>query len=145
MKDRKVFILDTSVLLYDRESIHSFPGSDVIIPLIVLDELDRFKERPGLIGENARYINRYLDDLRKLGNIHEGIEIDNDQIIKVEVNHNSYVPEGLSPSHADNRIIGLAVGVSKERKCRKRERYRGQRGVGVCRRVLPSSQLVCVF
>ena len=114
MKERKVFILDTSVLLYDRESIHSFPGSVVIIPLIVLDELDRFKERPGLIGENARYINRYLDDLRKLGSIHEGIEIGNGQVIKVEVNHNSYVPEGLSPSHADNRIIGLAVGVSKE-------------------------------
>lgn len=114
MKDRKVFILDTSVLLYDKESIHSFPESDVVIPLIVLDELDRFKERHGIIGENARYINRYLDDLRKEGNIHEGIAIGSNQTIRVEINHNSYVPEGLSPSHADNRIIGLAVGVSKD-------------------------------
>ena len=114
MKERKAFILDTSVLLYDRESIHSFPGSDVIIPLIVLDELDRFKERPGIIGENARYINRYLDELRKEGNIHEGISVGDDQTIRVEINHNSFVPEGLSPSHADNRIIGLAVGVAKE-------------------------------
>ena len=115
MKERKAFILDTSVLLYDKESIKSFPGSEVVIPLIVLDELDRFKERPGIIGENARYINRYLDELRKEGNIHEGIEIGDDQTIRVEINHNSFVPEGLSPSHADNRIIGLAVGVAKER------------------------------
>ena len=114
MKERKAFILDTSVLLYDKESIKSFPGADVVIPLIVLDELDRFKERPGIIGENARYINRYLDELRKKGNIHEGIAVVDDQTIRVEVNHNSFVPEGLSPSHADNRIIGLAVGVAKE-------------------------------
>ena len=43
--DRKSFILDTSVLLYDKDSIHSFPGNDVIIPLVVLDEVDRFKEK----------------------------------------------------------------------------------------------------
>ena len=115
MKERKAFILDTSVLLYDKESISSFPGSDVVIPLIVLDELDRFKERPGIIGENARHINRYLDELRKKGSIHEGISVGDDQTIRVEINHNSFVPEGLSPSHADNRIIGLAVGVAKER------------------------------
>ena len=115
MTSRKVFILDTSVLLYDKNSIHSFPESDVIIPLVVLDEVDRFKEKVGIVGESARYVNRYLDDLRKLGNIHEGIGIENGQTIKVETNHNDYVPEGLSPSSADNRIIGLAVGVSRER------------------------------
>ena len=114
MSQRKVFILDTSVLLYDKASIHSFPESDVIVPLIVLDEVDRFKEKQGVVGEAARYVNRYLDDLRVKGNIHEGIEIDNGQTIRVEVNHNTFVPAGLSPSHADNRIIGLAVGVSNE-------------------------------
>ena len=67
-KKRKIFILDTSVLLYDARSIHSFPGNDVVLPLVVLDELDRFKERKGTVGENARYVNRYLDELRKNGN-----------------------------------------------------------------------------
>ena len=60
---RKVFVLDTSVLLYDARSIHSFPGNDIVLPLVVLDELDRKKEKPGLVGENARYVNRYLDSL----------------------------------------------------------------------------------
>ena len=58
MNTRKTFIIDTSVLLYDKCSIHSFPGNDVIIPLVVLDELDRFKDKKGLVGENARYVNR---------------------------------------------------------------------------------------
>ena len=60
--ERKIFILDTSVLLYDKTSIHSFPNSDVVIPLVVLDELDRFKEKAGILGEYARYVNRFLDD-----------------------------------------------------------------------------------
>ena len=51
---RKVFILDTSVLLYDKCSIHSFPENDIVLPLIVLDELDRFKDKKGIVGENAR-------------------------------------------------------------------------------------------
>jgi len=114
MNQRNAFILDTSVLLYDKSSIHSFPESDVIIPLIVLDELDRFKEKIGVVGEYARYINRYLDNLRISGNIHKGIEIENGQTIRVEVNHNNIVPEGLSPDHADNRIIGLAVKLSEK-------------------------------
>ena len=71
--DRKTFIIDTSVLLYDKNSIHSFPDNNVVIPIVVLDELDRFKEKNGLLGENARYVNRFLDDLRKIGRLHEGV------------------------------------------------------------------------
>ena len=69
MENRKTFILDTSVLLYDKESIHSFKNHDVVIPLVILDELDRFKDKPGLLGENARYVNRFLDSLRGRGKI----------------------------------------------------------------------------
>ena len=115
MTNKKVFILDTSVLLYDKNSIHSFPDSEVIIPLIVLDEVDRFKEKIGVVGEAARYVNRYLDEIRKNGNIHEGIEIETGQIIKVEIKNNASVPEGLDPKSADNRIIGLAVKIKQER------------------------------
>ena len=111
---RKVFILDTSVLLYDKESIHSFPGNDVVIPLVVLDELDRFKEKPGLLGENARYINRFLDNLRSVGSLHELVEIHDDQTIRVEINHNKNVPDGLDPGAADNRIIAVAHNLSQE-------------------------------
>jgi len=110
---RKTFIVDTSVLLYDKCAIHSFPGNDVIIPLIVLDELDRFKDKPGLLGENARYVNRYLDDLRGQGSLHDGVKIDHDQTIRVDINHYD-VPEGLDSATGDNKIIGLAVAIKQE-------------------------------
>ena len=60
----KIMIVDTSVLLYDMKSIHSFSNNEVVIPLIVLDELDKFKDKSNLLGESARYVNRFLDFLR---------------------------------------------------------------------------------
>jgi len=114
IKNRKVFILDTSVLLYDKAAIHSFPDSDVVIPLVVLDELDRFKEKSGILGEYARYVNRYLDDLRIDGCLHEGVQISNGQSIRVEINHCKNVPTGLDPKAADNRIIAVANNLQNE-------------------------------
>ena len=106
---RKTFIIDTSVLLYDKCAIHSFPNNDTIIPLIVLEELDRFKDKKGVVGENARYVNRYLDELRVQGNLHSGIKIQNDQNIKVSINGFDKIPVGLDPNSVDNQIISLAL------------------------------------
>lgn len=114
-KSRKIFILDTSVMLYDKCSIHSFPDNDVLIPLIALDELDRFKDKKGVVGENARYVNRYLDDLRKVGNLHAGVKIEeNAQTLKVDVKTKYKVPVGLDPSSADNQMIAMAMEVTKK-------------------------------
>ena len=112
---RKIFILDTSVLLYDKCSIHSFPGNDVLLPLVALDELDRFKDKKGLIGENARYVNRYLDELRKNGNLHSGIDIGNDQKIRVALSGFDKVPIGLDPKAPDNQMISLALKLTQEK------------------------------
>ena len=60
---RKTFLIDTSVLLYDKQSVHSFADNHVVLPMVVLDELDRFKEKQGILGESARYINRFLDSV----------------------------------------------------------------------------------
>mgnify|MGYP001330717015 FL=1 len=113
MRKRKTLILDTSVLLYDRNSIYSFPENDVLIPLVVLDELDRFKDKKGLVGENARYVNRYLDDLRKQGSLHRGIEIENGQTIRVALTGFNQVPIGLDPDYADNKMISLALNLQE--------------------------------
>ena len=111
---RKIFIIDTSVLLYDKSSIHSFPESDVVIPLVALDELDRFKEKKGITGESARYVNRFLDELRKSGNLHEGVELENGQTIKVALDGFNQVPLGLNGDDADNKMISLALKMTKE-------------------------------
>ncbi len=111
MNQRKLLILDTSVLLYDKESIHSFPGNDVILPLIVLDELDRHKEKPGLLGENARYVNRYLDRLREIGSLQEGVLLEDlNQTIRVMIKNPPLDPEEhLDSSRGDNMIIAAAL------------------------------------
>jgi len=112
MSNRKILVLDTSVLLYDRTAIHSLPGNDVIIPLTVLDELDRFKEKKGLLGENARYVNRYLDTLREEGPLDQEVMLeDNDQTIRVEIEGSNEIkiPDGLDSKHADNRILATAL------------------------------------
>jgi len=111
MSRRKILVLDTSVLLYDMNSIHSFVGNDVVIPLVVLDELDRFKDKPGLLGESARYVNRYLDGLRDFGNLNSGVSIlESDQTIRVELKVPKIeVLKDWDTDKGDNRIIATAL------------------------------------
>ena len=116
---RKRFILDTSVLLYDKTSIHSFPGNDVILPLQVIDEIDKFKEKPGVIGEAARYVNRFLDQLRQFGRLDEGIQISNDlttdQTVMVNIQEDySLLPVGLKADRADNRILATCLSEAQK-------------------------------
>jgi PhoH-like ATPase len=111
---RKRFILDTSVLLYDKTAIHSFPGNDVILPLQVMDEIDRFKEKAGIIGEAARYINRFLDELRGEGRLDVGVTIDpslsESQTIKITIDEDlSKLPKGLAKDSGDNRILATCM------------------------------------
>ena len=113
MEKRKMLVVDTSVLLYDKESIHSFPGNEVIIPITVLDELDRFKEKPGILGESARYVNRFLDFLRQKGRLHEGVMIEEeDQIIRVLTQEPKI--KVLDETRGDNKIIAAALYLQRE-------------------------------
>ena len=109
---RKILVLDTSVLLYDKESIHSFPENDVVIPLVVLDELDRFKEKPGTLGESARYVNRYLDSIRELGRLDTGIMLESGQSIRIQLKHKS---SNLVLDHTigDNKILDAALEIKE--------------------------------
>ena len=117
MEHRKILIVDTSVLLYDKDSISSFPGNDIFFTLTVLDELDKFKERPGLLGESARYVNRFLDDLRSEGSLHDGVYCEDlDQTFRVVLSDVSSAKEELKDldySKGDNNIIASALQIKK--------------------------------
>jgi PhoH-like ATPase len=65
-KDRKIFVLDTSVILYDHSAIENFAEHDVAIPIQVLEELDTFKKGNDTINFEAREFIRHLDDIAKL-------------------------------------------------------------------------------
>ena len=62
-KNRKIFVLDTNVLLHDYKCMHNFDEHDVIIPITVLEELDRFKKGNDMINYHAREFTRELDKL----------------------------------------------------------------------------------
>ena len=117
---RKTFILDTSVLLYDASAIHSFPGNDVVLPLVVLEELDKFKERQGLVGQNARYVNRFLDEMRSIEVDEFGWrtkeEYDMRYRFELSVEIHECVPEGFDIGYNDNIIIGCALHLASQKK-----------------------------
>lgn len=114
---RKTFILDTSVLLYDAQAIHAFAGNDIVLPLVVLEELDKFKERQGLIGQNARYVNRFLDEMRSVPVDDEGWRTIEEHDIRyrfeLSVEIHECVPEGFDIGYNDNIIIGCALHLGK--------------------------------
>jgi PhoH-like ATPase len=64
--DRKIFVLDTSVILYDHNAITNFAEHDVAIPITVLEELDNFKKGNDTINFEAREFIRFLDKLSRL-------------------------------------------------------------------------------
>lgn len=110
---KKIIVLDTSVILYDKKSIENFSGCEIVIPLIVLDELDRFKDKPGSLGENARYANRLLDDLRSQGRLDDGVPLGDDSVLKVSLRPIE-VPENfpLDSDDSDNRILLEALQIA---------------------------------
>lgn len=64
---KKTFVLDTNVLLHDPKSLFAFEEHDIIIPIVVLEELDKFKSEPGNLGKSSRAVARSIDQLREDG------------------------------------------------------------------------------
>lgn len=105
-KEKQTYVLDTSALINKPTLIHSLPGSNIVLAIEVLEELDRLKVKDGKIGISARYVNRYLDKIRKDGDFRNGVQIENDQIIAISFDSNTlkYKLEDTN----DNRIISVA-------------------------------------
>ena len=109
----KLYILDTNVLLHDPTSLVAFEENEVVIPLVVIEELDTFKDKENETGRNARQVARTLDSYRELGSLNKGIDLPNTGRLRVELNCTSNIPENLDPHKADNRIIGVALGLAQ--------------------------------
>ncbi|MEM8714405.1 MAG: PIN domain-containing protein, partial [Cyanobacteria bacterium P01_G01_bin.4] len=72
---KKAYVLDTNVLLHDPMSIHQFQENDIVLPITIIEELDRFKKQASNIGRNARLVSRILDEMRSRGHLIEGIDL----------------------------------------------------------------------
>ncbi len=71
----KMFVLDTNVLLHSAKSISVFHDNDVVIPMAVIEELDKFKKNSDELGRNARAVIRNLDHLRRSGHLYQGVPL----------------------------------------------------------------------
>lgn len=83
VKNKKIYVLDTNVLLFDPNSLFAFDDSVVGIPAIVLEELDKFKKEGTDRGRNCREVTRRLDALRAQGSLREGVPLENGGLLKV--------------------------------------------------------------
>jgi len=116
---KKTYILDTNVLLSDANSLFGFEEHDLVLPLIVLEELDRHKDRQDEVGRNAREVVRKLADLTKVNKdfktgIALGKNLGNLKILSIEDIFPEHVPHKLpmemeTKKSGDNTIAQFCV------------------------------------
>lgn len=107
----KNFVIDTNVLLHDPEAILKFPRHHVIIPVTVLEELDKMKRLPNDLGKNSRAVFRFLDSLQDFGtgNLHNGVLLENESTVRIQLELKRDFSYNLELGINDNRIIMAAV------------------------------------
>jgi PhoH-like ATPase len=114
----KVYVLDTNVILYDPACILNFDEHILLIPLVVLEELDNIKKFQDSIGKNARTASKILDELRSGGSLKSGvIRNEHGGILKVITDNIEFKFVNLNSSN-DNYILGITrmLMTSKEYK-----------------------------
>src|SRR5436309_11113948 len=115
----KNYIIDTNVLLHDPDSLLSFEENNVLIPIEVIEEIDRFKRESSELGQNARTVSRMLDGFRGQGSLSEGVKLPTGGKLKIAFqkkdNGNSHHPIFNGNSNTvDNRILSLAQAIQKQ-------------------------------
>ncbi len=107
---KKTYVLDTSVYLTDSNCINSFGNNDIVIPLKVLEEIDKHKKRQDSVGSQARSIIRNLDSLRDKGSLSKGVRIDKGMgMVRVSSYNPLCLPDDLDLEDSDNQIIATAL------------------------------------
>jgi PhoH-like ATPase len=113
----KTLILDTNVYLTEASSLFAFGKSDIAIPTIILDEIDKHKQRQDTAGFNARTMNRVLDQLRRKGSLFEGVPLGRGKGKVFAAQYDPrYMPAGMSTQDSDNKIIAIAIRLKMEGK-----------------------------
>jgi len=108
---KKTYVLDTSALITDTDCVNGYSNNDILIPIKVLEELDKHKKRQDLVGASARTVIRFLDSLRSKGSLYEGVRLGKGKgILKVK----SYdpimnFPVGLDLTVPDHQILAVAL------------------------------------
>lgn len=112
----KFFILDTNVLLHNSEAITSFADNTVVLPMTVIEELDKFKKNNDELGRNARGVIRSLDRLRVQGSLGKGVRTSGGGVVWITMEKEDARGTCIDLDIPDNRIIATAYRLLKEGK-----------------------------
>ena len=113
---KKNYILDTNVLLHDPNSLLKFDDNNVLLPIEVIEEIDRFKRESSELGQNARAVSRMLDGFRGSGRLSEGVSLPNGGQLRIIFEKEKATTNGHSlfgNDSVDNRILQLAFNIKK--------------------------------
>jgi len=117
---KKTYVLDTSVCLTDASCLYKYQNNDIVIPLKVLEEIDKHKKRQDSVGANARKIIRTFDSLRARGNLQKGIRLGKGRgILRVSGADQNNLPDDLRKNVADHIIISTALSENSKTPNRK--------------------------
>lgn len=110
------FVLDTCVLLADPKSLLRFDEHDVVLPLVVVEELDRKKSRMDEVGTNARAAIRLLEELgaSREGGLRDPVHLPGGGTLRIELNgvHSDGLPAVLDPTTPDHRILATCMNLA---------------------------------
>jgi PhoH-like ATPase len=109
----KNYILDTNVLLHDPNSLYRFKDNCVLIPIEVIEEIDRFKRESTELGQNARTVSRNLDSLRQKGHLNKGVKLENGGRLRILVHDGAESRPAFLSNTVDSRIVALALTIQK--------------------------------
>ena len=113
----KIFILDTNVILHDSSCIHQFKDNKILIPITVIEELDKFKKGNGVIHCNARDFLRSLDALSTDKMLNGGVKLDSGEgsiSIALDVPLARKIRENFTEITPDIKILNIAYAVARE-------------------------------
>ncbi|MBI4793392.1 MAG: PhoH family protein [Deltaproteobacteria bacterium] len=114
-KRKKIFVLDTNVILHDSSCIYQFQEHDIVIPITVLEELDHFKKGDETVNFHARQFTRALDELSGDKMFNGGIRIGpkcGKISIRLEQDFHPDLRANFIPSKADHHILNIAYYVA---------------------------------
>ncbi len=114
---KKIFILDTNVILHDSSCIHQFKDNDIYIPIIVIEELDKFKKGNNIINANARDFLRTLDALSGDKMLNGGAPIENGEgtiSIRLDMEIDQKIKENFNEITPDIKIMNIAYVIAKQ-------------------------------
>jgi len=112
----KTFVIDTNVFIHRPNAILSFKDNEVVVPLWVLEELDKLKSSSDERGRNARHAIRFLDELAHHGDLSQGVKMSNGSVCRVVLTTPRNIPAGIIQDKPDNKIIFTALALKEEGK-----------------------------